>query len=96
MVGKRGGGIGEQGRWLHDADSWVRLWGEVWEKVGMTGSWKVQGELRDLPGDLGKEGENEEEWEERMVGKEGVGVGLFEFSVERTGMGSRESRLRST
>lgn len=62
----------------------------------MTGSWKVQGELRDLPGDLGKEGENEEEWEERMVGKEGVGVGLFEFSVERTGMGSRESRLRST
>ncbi|TGO31421.1 hypothetical protein BHYA_0885g00010 [Botrytis hyacinthi] len=96
MVGKQGGGTGEQGRWLHDADSWVRLWGEVWEQVGMTGSWKVQGELRDLPGDLGKEGEGEEEWEERMVGKVGAGVGLFEFSVERTGMGSGESKLRST
>ncbi|RAL62083.1 hypothetical protein DID88_002569 [Monilinia fructigena] len=48
MAGKVGGGEGEQGRWLHDADSWVRLWGEVWERLGMEGSWKVQGELREL------------------------------------------------
>ncbi|ESZ94423.1 hypothetical protein SBOR_5216 [Sclerotinia borealis F-4128] len=75
MVGKVGGGQGEQGRWLHDEDSWVRLWGEVWERLGMTGAWNVQGELREL-GDLAKTGET-------YSGDEGIG--LFEFSVERTG-----------
>ncbi|KAF7877448.1 hypothetical protein EAF04_001125 [Stromatinia cepivora] len=80
MVGKEGGGEGEQGRWLHDADSWVRLWGTVWERLGMTGSWKVQGELRKLPvGDLVKEGE-------APMDSGGEGIGLFEFSVERTGV----------
>ncbi|KAB8298625.1 hypothetical protein EYC80_000804 [Monilinia laxa] len=82
MAGKVGGGEGEQGRWLHDADSWVRLWGEVWERLGMEGSWKVQGELRELRelGELARVGERD---------FEGGGMGLFEFSVERTG-GSRE------
>ncbi|CAD6448969.1 cd15cb82-5439-4713-a241-14344beb6276 [Sclerotinia trifoliorum] len=80
MVGKEGGGEGEQGRWLHDADSWVRLWGTVWERLGMSGSWKVQGELRRLPGgDLVKEGE-------APMDSGGEGIGLFEFSVERTGV----------
>ncbi|KAA8569845.1 hypothetical protein EYC84_002188 [Monilinia fructicola] len=58
MAGKVGGGEGEQGRWLHDADSWVRLWGEVWERLGMSGSWKVQGELRELD-ELARMGERD-------------------------------------
>ncbi|KAM3068380.1 hypothetical protein ACMFMG_009517 [Clarireedia jacksonii] len=75
MVGKRGGGEAEQGRWLHDENSWLRLWGEVWERLGTTGSWKVQGELREL-GDVAGDD---------SIYYRGEGIGIFEFSVERTG-----------
>ncbi|PQE13508.1 methyltransferase domain-containing protein [Rutstroemia sp. NJR-2017a WRK4] len=82
MVGKRGGGEAEQGRWLHDEDSWLRLWGEVWERLGTTGSWKVQGELREL-GDVAGDD---------SIYYRGEGIGLFEFSVERTGESGAGSR----
>jgi hypothetical protein len=82
MVGKRGGGEAEQGRWLHDEDSWLRLWGEVWERLGTTGSWKVQGELREL-GDVAGDD---------SIYYRGEGIGLFEFSVERTGESGASSR----
>lgn len=81
----------EGGRWLHDEDSWIRLWGEVWERTGWEGGWKVGGVLKGLDGGMRVEGEDEEGVEDER-NEDGEGMGLFEFSVERLGDDRMSSR----
>jgi hypothetical protein len=82
MMGCRGGmekGLGKSDKklYLHDEESFERFWGEVAEKTGTKGEWKVESRFRVR---------QKEEGEARSEGFTfflGEGIGWITFSVER-------------
>jgi hypothetical protein len=83
MVGCEGGvekrlGVVDKKLFLHDEGSFELLWGEVAEKTGTKGEWKVESRFRVR--------QKEEELKGRSEGLSffvGEGIGWITFSVER-------------
>lgn len=92
MIGRKGGGDGgdgsgsklwwkpdQEGLWLHDEESFGRLWGEVEGRTSTVGMWKVEANFTERK--MEKEIEDEGSDGEGGAFFVGEGVGWLDFSV---------------
>lgn len=83
MVGCEGGTESGQGKaneekkqYLHNKETFERMWGEVAKKTGTVGMWKVEGAFKKAQKERAREGSTENSF------FTGEGVGWLTFSVE--------------